>query len=78
MRPTSANGQPAAACYTRDTHGVYRGYGIVALTVTREGVRGILSFGDAGLLGVFGLPPVWCEYSDRFGPSHQAFPVEHA
>jgi RNA polymerase sigma-70 factor (ECF subfamily) len=61
MRPTSANGQPAAACYTRDAHGVYQGYGIVVLTTTHEGIRQIVSFGDAGLLGVFGFPPVWRE-----------------
>jgi RNA polymerase sigma-70 factor (ECF subfamily) len=61
MRPTSANGQPAAACYTRDAHDVYQGYGIVVLTVTDEGVSGIVSFGEAALLGVFGFPPVWSE-----------------
>jgi RNA polymerase sigma-70 factor (ECF subfamily) len=61
MRPTSANGQPAAACYARDAHGVYQGYGIVVLTATHEDVSRIVSFGDAGLLRVFGFPPVWSE-----------------
>jgi RNA polymerase sigma-70 factor (ECF subfamily) len=59
MRPTSANGQPAAACYVRDAHGVYQGYGIVMLTATDQGISRIVSFGDAGLLHIFGFPPVW-------------------
>jgi RNA polymerase sigma-70 factor (ECF subfamily) len=59
MRPTSANGQPAAACYVRDAHGVYQGYGIVMLTASHEGISRIVSFGDAGLLGIFGFPLVW-------------------
>jgi RNA polymerase sigma-70 factor (ECF subfamily) len=61
MRPTSANGQPAAACYVRDAHGVYQGYGVVVLTATHEGISRIVSFGDAGLLRVFGFPPVWSD-----------------
>jgi RNA polymerase sigma-70 factor (ECF subfamily) len=61
MRPTSANGQPAAACYVRDAHGVYQGYGIVMLTATHEGISRIVSFGDAGLLRIFGFPPVWSD-----------------
>jgi RNA polymerase sigma-70 factor, ECF subfamily len=57
MLPTSANGQPAAACYTRNQSGVYQGYGIVVLTVTCEGISGIVSFGDPSLLLAFGFPP---------------------
>jgi RNA polymerase sigma-70 factor, ECF subfamily len=56
MRPTTANGQPAAACYTRDTQGVYRAYGIVVLTITHEGISRIVSFGDPSLLPAFGFP----------------------
>jgi RNA polymerase sigma-70 factor (ECF subfamily) len=57
LRPTTANGQPAAACYTRDPHGVYRAYGIVVLTITHEGISQIVSFGDPSLLPAFGFPP---------------------
>jgi RNA polymerase sigma-70 factor (ECF subfamily) len=78
MRPTSANGQPAAACYVRDAHAVYQGYGVVVLTATHEGISRIISFGDAGLLSVFGFPSVSSDSSDRFGSGDEAFPVEHA
>jgi RNA polymerase sigma-70 factor (ECF subfamily) len=55
MLATSANGQPAAADYVRDSRGVYQPYGIVVLTVTSEGISRIVSFGDPGLLPVFGF-----------------------
>jgi RNA polymerase sigma-70 factor, ECF subfamily len=57
MLATSANGQPAAAAYTRDRHGNYQPYGICVLTVTGAGIRRILSFGDPGLVSVFGFGP---------------------
>jgi len=57
MLATSANGQPAAADYVRDEHGAYQPYGIVVLTVTSAGISRIVSFGDPGLLPVFGFPP---------------------
>jgi RNA polymerase sigma-70 factor (ECF subfamily) len=57
MLATSANGQPAAAAYTRDQHGNYRPYGICVLTVTGAGIRRISSFGDPRLLTVFGFRP---------------------
>jgi RNA polymerase sigma-70 factor, ECF subfamily len=57
MLPTSANGQPAVAAYTRDQHGSYQPYGICVLTVTDAGVRRISSFGDPGLVTVFGFRP---------------------
>jgi RNA polymerase sigma-70 factor (ECF subfamily) len=56
LLPTTANGQSAAACYRRDSHGVYQGYGVVVLTITHEGIRRIVSFGDPGLLPAFGFP----------------------
>ena len=56
MLATSANGQPAAAAYTRDQHGNYQPYGICVLTVTSQGIRQILSFGDPGLVTLFGFP----------------------
>ena len=55
MLPTSANGQPAAAEYSRDEHGNYQPYGILVLTVTGDGISRISSFGDPGLLAVFGF-----------------------
>ena len=54
MIPTSANGQPAAAAYTRDPQGGYQPYGICVLTVTDAGIRRISSFGDPQLVTVFG------------------------
>jgi RNA polymerase sigma-70 factor (ECF subfamily) len=57
MLATSANGQPAAAAYTRDQHGNYQPYGICVLTVTGAGIRRISSFGDPGLVTVFGFRP---------------------
>jgi RNA polymerase sigma-70 factor (ECF subfamily) len=57
MLATRANGQPAAAAYTRDQRGRYQPYGICVLTVTRLGVRQVRSFGDPGLVTVFGFGP---------------------
>ncbi len=59
MLPTSANGQPAAAAYRRDDDGNYQPYGICVLTVTTAGIRRISSFGDPGLLTVFGFDSSW-------------------
>ena len=58
MLATSANGQPAAADYVRDEHGVYQPYGIVVLTVTADGISRIVAFGDPGLVTAFGFPTV--------------------
>jgi RNA polymerase sigma-70 factor, ECF subfamily len=55
MLATSANGQPAAAAYTRDQDGNYQPSGICVLTVSSAGVRPISSFGDPGLVIVFGF-----------------------
>ena len=55
MLATSANGQPAAAAYTRDQHGNYQPYGICVLTVTNQGIRQILSFADPSLVTLFGF-----------------------
>jgi RNA polymerase sigma-70 factor, ECF subfamily len=55
MLATSANGQPAAAAYTRDRHGNYQPYGICVLTVTHQGIRQIRSFGDPSLVTLFGF-----------------------
>jgi RNA polymerase sigma-70 factor, ECF subfamily len=53
MVATSANGQPAAAAYTRDQHGDYQAYGICVLTVTDAGIQRISSFGDPKLVAAF-------------------------
>jgi RNA polymerase sigma-70 factor (ECF subfamily) len=57
MLPTSANGQPAAAAYLRDQRGNYQPYGICVLTIAGAGIRRISSFGDPGLVTVFGFGP---------------------
>ena len=57
MRPTSANGQPAAAAYVRDQHDDLQPYGICVLTLTSEGIQRISSFGDPSLVAAFGFPP---------------------
>ena len=57
MLPTSANGQPAAAAYTRDRDGKYQPYGICVLTVSDTGIARISSFGDPKLVSVFGFGP---------------------
>jgi RNA polymerase sigma-70 factor, ECF subfamily len=56
MLATSANGQPAAAAYTRDQHGDYQPYGVCVLTVTSQGISRIYSFGDPSLVTLFGFP----------------------
>jgi RNA polymerase sigma-70 factor (ECF subfamily) len=58
MIPTSSNGQPAAAAYSRGADGAYHAYGIVVLTATATGIGRIVVFGDPGLFSRFGLPPV--------------------
>jgi len=57
MLATSANGQPAAAGWIRDDKGAYQPYGIVVLTVSDGGIRRVVSFGDPGLVAVFGFGP---------------------
>jgi RNA polymerase sigma-70 factor (ECF subfamily) len=58
MLATSANGQPAAHAYTRDERGDYQPYGICVLTVIDAGIRRISSFGDPGLVRMFGLEAI--------------------
>jgi RNA polymerase sigma-70 factor (ECF subfamily) len=56
MLATSANGQPAAAAYTRDQDGGYQPYGILVLTVSDAGICRVSCFGDPRLVGLFGFP----------------------
>jgi RNA polymerase sigma-70 factor, ECF subfamily len=55
MLATSANGQPAAAVWTRNGSGTYQPYGVCVLTVTDAGIERISSFGDPQLVGLFGF-----------------------
>jgi RNA polymerase sigma-70 factor, ECF subfamily len=57
MLATGATGQPAAAVYARDADGHLRPCGVCVLTVTDRGISRVTSFGDRGLLAVFGFPP---------------------
>ena len=54
MLATTANGQPAAATYSRDRNGKLQPYGICVLTVTSPGISRVSSFGDASLIPLFG------------------------
>ena len=56
MLATSANGQPAAAAYTRDDEGNFKPYGICVLTVADAGISRVSSFGEPSLLAMFGFP----------------------
>ena len=58
MRPVAANGQLALAAYVRDRDGAYQAHAIQVITVSGPLISHVVSFNDAGLLGVFGLPPV--------------------
>lgn len=60
MRPTIANGQPAAAVYHRDS-GVLCARDIVVLTATATGVSRVVAFHDAKLVELFGFPPTLTE-----------------
>jgi len=55
MLATNANGQPAAAAFTRDQDGIYQPYGICVLTISRAGICRISSFGDPKLVTLFGF-----------------------
>jgi RNA polymerase sigma-70 factor, ECF subfamily len=55
--PTSANGRPAFGAYMRADDGTYAGHGIQLVSVDGQQVTRIVSFNDAALLAMFGLPP---------------------
>jgi RNA polymerase sigma-70 factor, ECF subfamily len=57
MLATGANGQPAAAVYARGADGRLQPYGVCVLTMTGRGISRVTSFGNPGLLAVFGFPP---------------------
>jgi RNA polymerase sigma-70 factor, ECF subfamily len=64
MLATIANGQPAAAAFTRGQHEDYQPYGICVLTVTGAGIRRISSFGDPRLVAMFGFRPDMAQAKD--------------
>ncbi|MFE9789781.1 RNA polymerase subunit sigma-70 [Nocardia salmonicida] len=58
MIATTANGQPAAVVYRRDTSAVLRADGVVVLAPTATGVSRVVKFHDPALAEVFGFPRV--------------------
>jgi len=56
MIRTAANGQPAFAAYRRGPDGVMRAHAIQVPGLTAAGVSHLLSFNDASLFPLFGLP----------------------
>jgi RNA polymerase sigma-70 factor (ECF subfamily) len=54
MLPASANGQPAAVCFSRGEDGAYQPYGVCVLTIRGGGISAVVSFGDPALVGAFG------------------------
>ncbi len=55
--PPAPTASPAAAVYARDAAGQLQPYGVCVLTVTDRGISQVTSFGNPGLLAVFGFPP---------------------
>lgn len=58
MFPTTANGQPAAVVYRRDSEGALRADGAVVLAPTAAGVSSVVKFHDPALAAMFGFPDV--------------------
>ncbi|WP_433713824.1 sigma-70 family RNA polymerase sigma factor [Nocardia sp. CA-084685] len=56
MLPTTANGQPAAVAYRRETGGGYRAFGLAVLTTTDRAIARIAVFGGANLVTACGFP----------------------
>jgi RNA polymerase sigma-70 factor (TIGR02960 family) len=59
MIATTANGQPAAVVYHRDSAGVLRADGVVVLAPTGAGVARVTKFHDPALVTTFGFPDVF-------------------
>ena len=58
MTGAAANGQPTFAAYLRGTDGVPRAHAIQVLTLSGTRLSRIVSFNDAGLFPLFGLPGI--------------------
>jgi RNA polymerase sigma-70 factor (TIGR02960 family) len=56
MKPTSANGQPAFALYSRREGGDFRPFNLHVLTLEGDRVSRVAAFFDPRLFGTFGLP----------------------
>ncbi|MEU7588917.1 sigma-70 family RNA polymerase sigma factor [Micromonospora sp. NPDC049230] len=56
MVETSANGQPAFACYVRGRDNAFHAHTLQVLTLTKAGVSAVLAFHRADLFPLFGLP----------------------
>jgi RNA polymerase sigma-70 factor (ECF subfamily) len=54
--PARVNGQPALATYIAGADGLHHPHSLQILTVTPTGVSRIVSFHDAGLFELSGLP----------------------
>jgi RNA polymerase sigma-70 factor (TIGR02960 family) len=55
--PTRANGQPAYGFYIQDGHGlVFRGHGMIMLTLEGDRISAITRFIDDGVMRWFGMP----------------------
>ncbi|MFC9473685.1 sigma-70 family RNA polymerase sigma factor [Nocardia sp. NPDC055002] len=59
MIATTANGQPAAVVYRRDTSGVLRADGVVVLAPTTAGIARVVKFHAPALVPMFGFPRVF-------------------
>jgi RNA polymerase sigma-70 factor (ECF subfamily) len=58
MIATTANGQPTAVVYHRDTGGTLRADGAVVLAPTASGISRVIKFHDPTLVTMFGFPDV--------------------
>ncbi|GAA3381809.1 sigma-70 family RNA polymerase sigma factor [Cryptosporangium minutisporangium] len=56
MVETSANGQPAFACYIRGRDGAFHAHSLQVLTLDKAGISAVLAFHRADLFPLFGLP----------------------
>ena len=55
--PTRANGQPALVLYLPDPHApLWRGCGLIVLTLRRDQIQALTRFPDLGLVARFGFP----------------------
>jgi hypothetical protein len=61
MIATSANGQPAAIVYHRDSDDTLRADGVVVLAPTATGISHVIKFHDPELVRAFGFPDFLAE-----------------
>jgi RNA polymerase sigma-70 factor (ECF subfamily) len=66
--PVAANGQPAVAAYMRGEDGVPHAHAIQVLTVRSARISRIVSFNDASLFPLFGLPTTLADDRTAAGP----------